>query len=111
MSKIAVIGISGESIFMKLDNLPTPSVTSHAKNCHIEPGGKGYNQAVACKKFNSDVTYLTKVGNDNYGLYCKDYMDKLQINNNFIIDSNWRNGCYNCGNFISYVIGKKDRFI
>lgn len=87
MSKIAVIGISGESIFMKLDNLPTPSVTSHAKNCHIEPGGKGYNQAVACKKFNSDVTYLTKVGNDNYGLYCKDYMDKLQIKNNFIIDN------------------------
>ena len=35
MSKIAVIGISGESIFMKLDSLPTPSVTSHAKNCHI----------------------------------------------------------------------------
>ena len=86
MSKIAVIGISGESIFMKLDSLPTPSVTSHAKNCHIEPGGKGYNQAVACKKFNSDVSYLSKVGNDSYGLYCKEYMDKLEIDNKFIID-------------------------
>lgn len=86
MSKIAVIGISGESIFMKLNELPSPSVTSHATNCHIEPGGKGYNQAVACKKFLSDVTYLSKVGSDNYGLYCKEYMDNLQIKNNFIID-------------------------
>ena len=86
MSKIAVIGISGESIFMKLDNLPTPSVTSHAKNCHIEPGGKGYNQAVACKNLSSNVTYLSKVGNDYYGKYCKEYMDKRKINNKFIID-------------------------
>ncbi len=87
MSKIAVIGISGESIFMKLNTLPTPSVTSQALNCHIEPGGKGYNQAVACKKFSSDVTYLSKVGNDSYGMYCKEYMDNLDIKNHFVIDN------------------------
>ena len=87
MSKIAVIGISGESIFMKLNDLPTKSVTSHATSCHIEPGGKGYNQAVACKKLGADVTYLSKVGNDNYGLYCKEYMDNLDIKSKFIIDN------------------------
>lgn len=88
MPKIAVIGISGESIFLKTEALPTPSVTTHATNCHIEPGGKGYNQAVACKKLGADVTYLSKVGNDNYGIYCKEYMDKLDISNMFIIDDN-----------------------
>ena len=88
MPKIAVIGISGESIFLKTETLPTPSVTTHATNCHIEPGGKGYNQAVACKKLGADVTYLSKVGNDNYGIYCKEYMDKLDISNMFIIDDN-----------------------
>lgn len=86
MSKIAVIGLSGESIFLKLNNLPTPSVTSHAKSCHIEPGGKGYNQAVACKKNGSIVTYLSKIGSDAYGKYCKEYMDNLGIINKFIID-------------------------
>lgn len=51
MAKIAVIGLSGQSIFMKVNNLPTPSTTIHSTNLYIEPGGKGYNQAVACKNW------------------------------------------------------------
>ncbi len=86
MSKISIIGLSGESIFLKLNHLPIPSVTTHAKNCYIEPGGKGYNQAIACKKNGSMVSYLTKVGNDAYGKYCQDYMDKIGIDTNFIFD-------------------------
>ena len=41
MAKIAVIGLSGQSIFMKVNNLPTPSTTIHSTNLYIEPGGKG----------------------------------------------------------------------
>ena len=57
MKKIAIIGLSGESIFMHLDDFPLPSVTVHAKFYHEEPGGKGYNQAVACRKLGCDVSY------------------------------------------------------
>lgn len=49
MAKIAVIGLSGQSIFMHLDDFPIPSVTTHVKSYYEEPGGKGYNQAVACQ--------------------------------------------------------------
>lgn len=87
MSKIAIIGLSGESIFLKLDKLPIPSVTMHASNCHIEPGGKGFNQAIACKKNKQDVYYLSKIGNDTYGTYCKSYMDAMGINTKFILDN------------------------
>lgn len=87
MEKVAIIGLSGESIFLNLDTLPTPSVTIHATNAHVEPGGKGYNQAVACKAFGVDVSYLTKVGNDNYGNYCEAYLVDKGVNCFFIKDS------------------------
>lgn len=79
MAKIAVIGLSGESIFMKVPSLPTPSTTIHATSCHKEPGGKGYNMAVALKKLGCDVSYLTKVGNDESGKYCEKYLQNLGV--------------------------------
>lgn len=87
LAKIAVIGLSGQSIFMHLDDFPIPSVTTHAKSYYEEPGGKGYNQAVACSKLGCKVSYLSKVGNDCYGKYCKDYMESLNIKTFFIKDS------------------------
>lgn len=86
MAKVAVIGLSGESIFLSMDSLPKPSMTTHANHYHIEPGGKGYNQAVACKKMGIDVSYLTRVGSDTYGEYCEAYMNDLGIRGCFIKD-------------------------
>lgn len=79
MAKIAVIGLSGQSIFMKVNNLPTPSTTIHSTNLYIEPGGKGYNQAVACKKLGAEVSYFSKVGCDEYGNICEKYLKDLEI--------------------------------
>ncbi len=79
MAKIAVIGLSGQSIFMKVNNLPTPSTTIHSTNLYIEPGGKGYNQAVACKKLGAEVSYFSKVGCDEYGNICENYLKDLGI--------------------------------
>lgn len=86
MGKIAIIGLSGESIFLKSSKLLVPSVTTHASECHIEPGGKGYNQAVAARKLGLDVSYLTKIGNDTYGKYTEDFMKNLGINTFFVKD-------------------------
>lgn len=79
MAKIAVIGLSGQSIFMKVNYLPTPSTTIHSTNLYIEPGGKGYNQAVACKKLGAEVSYFSKVGCDEYGNICEKYLKDLGI--------------------------------
>ena len=79
MAKIAVIGLSGQSIFMTVNNLPTPSTTIHSTNLYIEPGGKGYNQAVACKKLGAEVSYFSKVGCDEYGNICEKYLKDLGI--------------------------------
>ena len=50
-NKIAVIGLSGESIFMKMDHFNNEGETVFADTYHVEYGGKGYNQAVAAKRF------------------------------------------------------------
>ncbi len=86
MKKIAIIGLSGESIFMHLDDFPLPSVTVHAKFYHEEPGGKGYNQAVACRKLGCDVSYCSKIGDDYYGKRCIDYLESIGIRTFFTKD-------------------------
>lgn len=77
--KISIIGLTGQSIFMKVDNFHNPGETIQAKNINIEPGGKGYNQAVACARLNMDVSYLTSIGNDSYGNECEQYIKKENI--------------------------------
>ena len=77
--KISIIGLTGQSIFMKVDNFHNPGETIQSKQINIEPGGKGYNQAVACARLNMNVSYLTSVGDDSYGIECEQYMKKENI--------------------------------
>ncbi len=63
-NKIAVIGLSGESIFMKMDHFNEEGETVIANTYHVEYGGKGYNQAVAAKRFGANVSFLTLCGDD-----------------------------------------------
>lgn len=88
MAKVAVIGLSGESIFMKVKQLPNPSVTVHANELYVEPGGKGYNQAVALAKMGIEVSFLTKIGKDASGKYCRTYMENIGIHCFAIEDEN-----------------------
>lgn len=63
-NKIAVIGLSGESIFMKMDHFNQEGETVIASTYHVEYGGKGFNQAVAAKRFGANVSFLTLCGDD-----------------------------------------------
>lgn len=84
MSKVAIIGLSGESIFMKVNEFHKSGETIQAQSLYVEPGGKGYNQAIACKRLGSDVSYLSCVGHDAYGKYCEEFMKNESINTFFI---------------------------
>lgn len=81
--KIAIIGLSGESIFMEVDNFHKDGETKQATKINIEPGGKGYNQAIACARLGLDVYYLSAVGNDTYGTYCESFMKQEGIKTYF----------------------------
>lgn len=64
MSKVAVIGIVGNSVFLPVDKFHEGGETVEAKSVHFELGGKGFNQAVAAARYGAEVAFLAAVGND-----------------------------------------------
>ena len=64
MSKIAVIGIVGNSVFLPVERFHVGGETVEASDIHFEPGGKGFNQAVAAARFGAEVAFLGAVGAD-----------------------------------------------
>lgn len=65
-NKIAVIGLSGFSFFIKTKQFPKVGETVLAEKYHIEYGGKGFNACIAAKRLAPDieVSFLTAFGSD-----------------------------------------------
>ena len=66
MSKIAVIGIVGNSVFFEVEKFHEGGETVESKSIHFELGGKGFNQAVAAARGGAEVSFLAAVGKDSY---------------------------------------------
>ena len=62
MSNIAVIGIIGNSVFLPVERFHEGGETVEALSLHFEPGGKGFNQAVAARRCGANVSFLAAVG-------------------------------------------------
>ncbi len=74
--KLGVIGLSGQSAFFEVDHFHEPGETLSADTLFMEPGGKGYNQAVAARRLGAEVMYLTCLGRDDFGRQCLDRLGK-----------------------------------
>lgn len=85
MSKISVIGICGNSIFMNVDHFHEKGETIVANSVHEEIGGKGINQAVASAKMGAEVSFLGAIGDDSDGEKCKQTAIDFGINGCFAI--------------------------
>jgi len=58
MSRLAVIGLVGKSLFFDVPKFHTGGETVTARGYHEEWGGKGFNQAVAAARQGAAVTFL-----------------------------------------------------
>ena len=58
MSKVAVIGLAGESVFLSIERFGKTGETIVAKDYYRELGGKGFNQAVAAARYGAEVSFL-----------------------------------------------------
>lgn len=76
MKKVLVIGLSGESVFLEVEHFNNKGETIEALKKTTEPGGKGYNQALALGKLGADVSFITVLGNDQYSNVCVDVLKK-----------------------------------
>ena len=85
MAKVSVIGICGNSVFMKVDHFHKKGETLVADSVYEEIGGKGINQAITCAKMGAQVSFLTAIGEDEYGAECRKIAKKYGINGFFAI--------------------------
>lgn len=67
MGKIVVIGSSNTDMVVNAPRMPVPGETVPGNEFHTFPGGKGANQAVAAARAGAQVTFIAKVGNDDFG--------------------------------------------
>ena len=89
-SKVLIFGLCGESVFIKSDHFHQDGETVVIDELYKEPGGKGYNQAVACKKQDVDTCFVTMVGDDEFGKTSKSYLDKVEVENIFLVNKDER---------------------
>ncbi|MBO5415082.1 MAG: ribokinase [Clostridia bacterium] len=69
MSKIAVIGIAGESVFLSVPSFGKIGETTVATDIHKELGGKGFNQAVAIARYGMECSFLCAVNKNDVRLF------------------------------------------
>ena len=63
--RLAVIGLTGNTVFMGVPHFHRGGETIHASDFHAEFGGKGFNQAVAAARQGAKVSLLTAVGSSD----------------------------------------------
>ena len=83
MSKIAVIGIVGNSVFLPVEKFHVGGETVEASSIHFEFGGKGFNQAVAAKRSGSEVSFLAAIGKE-YGREVAEFFEKEGIRHTLV---------------------------
>lgn len=67
MNKILVIGSSNMDLVVQVPRCPAAGETLFGSSFTTNYGGKGANQAVAVARIGSEVTFMTKLGNDTFG--------------------------------------------
>ena len=63
---ICVFGIFVADICFFADSIPVAGQTILGDKYIIGPGGKGSNQAIAAARAGGEVSFISKVGKDNY---------------------------------------------
>lgn len=90
MGKVVVAGLYGMSALFQVRGFPKEGETVSAAGLIYEPGGKGYNQAVAAKRAGAEVYFATAVGRDFYGEQAAENMERDGIERfGLFFDERW----------------------
>lgn len=77
--KICFIGLAGDSVFLTTDHFHREGETVVANSFYNEPGGKGYNQAVAAARLGAECSFIGAFGRDGGATLCIDFLKKEGI--------------------------------
>ncbi|WP_342433061.1 ribokinase [Neobacillus sp. FSL H8-0543] len=93
MSKIVVVGSYVVDLMSRTPHLPKPGETVLGGPFQMGPGGKGGNQATAAARSGSEVTFVTKLGDDLFGRDALRHFNAENINTQYIkVDPNQTTG-------------------
>ncbi|MDQ0199103.1 ribokinase [Neobacillus ginsengisoli] len=84
MSKIVVVGSYVVDLMSRTPHLPKPGETVLGGPFKMGPGGKGGNQVTAAARCGSDVTFVTKLGDDLFGREALKHFITENVNTQFI---------------------------
>jgi len=87
MSEISVLGIFVADISFSGKKIPVIGETILGDSYNIGPGGKGCNQAIAITRLGGKVSFISKLGKDNYGDLALKTLKENNINSSSIIQS------------------------
>lgn len=73
-AKITVLGLMGNSAFLRVSHFHSVGETLKASSLYMEPGGKGCNQAVAAVRQGAQVSFLSCMGADSTAQDCLAFM-------------------------------------
>ena len=80
MSDICVLGNFVADNTFYAEKLPAKGQTIFGSGFQVGPGGKGSNQAIAAARLKSKVSFLGKVGDDEYGKMAIELYKKNNLN-------------------------------
>jgi ribokinase len=66
MPRISVLGVFNADMKVTVDHFPLAGETIHGRHFAVQPGGKGFNQAVAARRGGAEVSMLTRLGQDGF---------------------------------------------
>ncbi len=92
MNKIFVVGSINVDYCVEVENFLKAGETVLSKNFKINYGGKGANQAYNASMLGSDVTFVSRVGNDSLGKEILNYFQKNNLNTSCIAISDKNTG-------------------
>jgi len=87
MSEITVLGIFVADLSFSANKIPSVGETIIGDKYNIGPGGKGCNQAIALARLGCNVSFISKIGNDDYGKLALDSLKQNNIDTSNIIIS------------------------
>lgn len=114
--RVTVVGSYNVGLFLKGTSFPAPGETVIGTEFKEGGGGKGSNQALAAAKLGADVSFIGRIGNDEFGRYALRLYDQFGVSTkNIAVDPGTHSGVSvifidGAGrNMIMVVLGANDR--
>jgi ribokinase len=73
--QVVVVGSYVQDQAWFVDRFPRPGETLRANKYNTGPGGKGFNQAVACSRQGVPTAFIGALGKDTFATYAKKFAD------------------------------------